>query len=271
MGGLQGLEFATSGRTATRSCQVIIFAVVGHRGRARGHKGLYTCSRLFPFELRMAKLLAPQLLCELIFTPLRLVFSPASPLGLSTPAPPVVCSGRLMGGPGWRWSPGGPTCRSADGDVPARCRFGDVTAHSRLGVDVTVSGDVTKLGGAGPLAHSVYSPRGCMAGHGRRGGSADQRRGERHRGPTGSVCPWGGQTLRHPAGAVKSTAWVHHHVALGDGVYASLPLWRHRPTKLDGLPSALEWRMMLRAAHGGRRPLPSPRRCKFQHILHLIF
>jgi hypothetical protein len=81
--------------------------------------------------------------------------------------------------------------------------------------------------------------------------------GERHRGPTGSVCPWGGQTLRHPAGAVKSTAWVHHHVALGDGVYASLPLWRHRPTKLDGLPSALEWRMMLRAAHGGRRPLPS--------------
>jgi hypothetical protein len=70
MGGLQGLEFATSGRTATGSCQVIIFAVVGHRGRARGHKGLYTCSRLFLFDLRMAKSLAPQILFGLIFTPL---------------------------------------------------------------------------------------------------------------------------------------------------------------------------------------------------------
>jgi hypothetical protein len=127
------------------------------------------------------------LLCEL-------VFSPASPPGLSTPAPPVVCSGRLMGAPGRRWSPGGPTCRSADGDVPARarCRFGDVTAHSRLGVDVTVSGDVTKLGGAGPLAHSVYSPRGCLAGHGRRGGSAVQRRGRAAPRPYGERLPLGG-------------------------------------------------------------------------------
>ena len=38
---------------------------------------------------------------------------------------------------------------------------------------------------------------------------------ERHRGPTGSVCPFRGQTLRHPAGAVKPTVWVHLHVALG--------------------------------------------------------
>jgi hypothetical protein len=45
MGGMQGLEIVISCRTATSSCQVIIFAVLGLRGRARGHKGSYTCSR----------------------------------------------------------------------------------------------------------------------------------------------------------------------------------------------------------------------------------
>ena len=185
MDGLQGLEFATPGRMASSSCQVRVFAGRGLRGRARDCKGLYTCSGLIPFNSRMAKLLDPQLLCEFIF-------SPASPLGLSTPAPPVVCSGRLMGGPGRRWPPGGPTCRPADGDMPARCRFGDVTAHSRPGVDVTVSGDVTELGGAGPTALLVYSPRGSMAGHGRHGGSADQRGSGAAPRPYGERLPLGG-------------------------------------------------------------------------------
>ena len=99
-----------------------------------------------------------------------------------------------MGGPGRRCPPGGPTCRPADGDVPARCRFGDVTAHSRPGMDVTVQvlGDVNELGEA-------WQGKVGVAGR-RISGEA-----ERHRGPTGSVCPWGGQTLRHPAGAVKPT------------------------------------------------------------------
>jgi hypothetical protein len=207
MDGLQGLEFATPGRMASSSCQVRVFAGRGLRGRARDCKGLYTCSGLIPFNSRMAKLLDPQLLCEFIF-------SPASPLGLSTPAPPVVCSGCLMGGPGRRCPPGGPTCRPADGDVPARCRFGDVTAHSRPGVDVTVSGDVTELGGAGPPALLVYSPREAWQGKVGVAGRRISGEAEQHRGPTGSVCPWGGQTLRHPAGAVKPTVWVHLHVAL---------------------------------------------------------
>jgi hypothetical protein len=181
-----------------------------------------------------------------------------------------------MGGPGRRWSPGGPTCRSADGDVPARCRFGDVTAHSRLGVDVTVSGDVTKLGGAGPLAHLAYSPRGTRSAW-RFGGSAKGEIGTEAL--RGASAIGGGRphaTLLGPSsrrcGFITTWRWETECMLLsryGDTDPPSLML----------LPSAPEWRMMF--ARRARRPAPASESmllytscelcCCLKHMKSLIF
>ena len=176
------------------------------------------------------------LLCELIF-------SPASPLGLSTPAPPVappvVWSGLLMGGLGRHWSSGGSTCRPAVGDVPARCRFGDVTAYSRTRDECDGFGGRDRAWRSGAFGPFGILPSGK---HGRARSARRVRRigreAERHRGPTERL-PDGEADSTPPCWGRQADGVGSSPLARGAGEMERMLLFRYGDTDPPSLTRPL--------------------------------
>jgi hypothetical protein len=133
--------------------------------------------------------------------------------------------------------PAGPTrCRGRAGPLPVWGRDGPLSDPGP-GVEKKVSGDVTELGGAGSLAHSVYTPQGSMAGQGRRGGY-DGSAESGTEALRGASAPRRGRLYATLLGPSSRRCGFIFTWRLGDGAYASLPLWRHRPTKLGATSSS---------------------------------